>query len=102
MLFPINDARLAVVLRFQKEITEMKSACVSGLLGGRVALTLFVTMIGVLWLLPQANAGSKAPVFGREVIVDHQRAAGEPSIAIDGQDRVYVAAPFGFSTTASF
>jgi hypothetical protein len=67
-----------------------------------VALTLFVTVISILWLLPQASAGSKAPVFGREVIVDHQRAAGEPVIAIDGQDRVYVSAPYGFSTTASF
>src|SRR6266404_1056995 len=80
----------------------MKTACVSGLLGGRVGLTLFVTVISILWLLPQATAGSKAPVFGREVIVDHQRAAGEPVIAIDGQDRVYVSAPYGFSTTASF
>jgi hypothetical protein len=47
-------------------------------------------------------AGSNTPVFGREVIVDHQRVAGEPSITIDSQDRIYVAAPYGFSTTASF
>src|SRR6266568_1644415 len=31
-----------------------------------------------------------------------KRVAGEPSISIDSQDRIYVAAPFGFSTTASF
>src|SRR6266705_7216884 len=31
-----------------------------------------------------------------------KRVAGEPSIFIDSQDRIYVAAPFGFSTTASF
>jgi hypothetical protein len=46
--------------------------------------------------------GSNTPGFGREVIVDHQRVAGEPSITIDSQDRIYVAAPYGFSTTASF
>jgi hypothetical protein len=27
---------------------------------------------------------------------------GEPSISIDGQDRIYVSTPYGFSTTASF
>ena len=46
--------------------------------------------------------GSKTPVFGREVIVDHQRVDGEPSISIDGSDRIYVSGPFGFSTTASY
>ena len=45
---------------------------------------------------------SKVPVFGREVIVDHQRVGGEPSISIDGADRIYVSGPFGFSTTASY
>jgi hypothetical protein len=49
-----------------------------------------------------AKAPSGTPGFGREVIVDHQRVAGEPSIAIDGSDTIYVSAPFGFSTTASF
>jgi hypothetical protein len=53
-------------------------------------------------LTSRAFAASNTPKFGREVIVDHQRAAGEPSIAIDSQDRIYVSAPFGFSTTASF
>lgn len=56
----------------------------------------FVMMLGSL------AQGASTPKFGREVIVDHQRAAGEPSIAIDSQDRIYVSAPFGFSTTASF
>jgi hypothetical protein len=45
---------------------------------------------------------SKGPVFGREVVVDHQRIDGEPSLAIDGTDRIYIAGPFGFSTTASY
>src|SRR5437667_1858249 len=72
---------------------------------GRLAvfsLALLVVSISALWLAPAASAASKAPAFGREVIVDHQRVAGEPSISIDSQDRIYVAAPFGFSTTASF
>jgi hypothetical protein len=42
------------------------------------------------------------PGFGREVIVDHQRITGEPSISIDSKDRIYVSGPYGFSTTASF
>src|SRR5262250_1346277 len=53
-------------------------------------------------MLGSLAQGASTPKFGREVIVDHQRAAGEPSIAIDSQDRIYVSAPFGFSTTASF
>ena len=51
---------------------------------------------------PPVSAASTPLGFGREVIVDHQRVTGEPSIAIDTQDRIYVAAPFGFSTTASY
>jgi hypothetical protein len=51
---------------------------------------------------PTAEAASQTPSFGREVIVDHQRVTGEPSLAIDSQDRIYVSAPFGFSTTASY
>lgn len=51
--------------------------------------------------VPYVHASS-TPKFGREVIVDNQRVAGEPSVAIDSQDRIYVSAPFGFSTTASF
>src|SRR5712691_1278244 len=72
---------------------------------GRLAvfsLALLVVSISAFWLAPAASAASKAPAFGREVIVDHQRVAGEPSISIDSQDRIYVAAPCGFSTTASF
>src|SRR5437868_12259174 len=66
-----------------------------------LAIALLIACAATLWLTP-AGAASKTPVFGREVIVDHQRVAGEPSISIDSQDRIYVAAPFGFSTTASF
>src|SRR5438874_526460 len=76
-----------------------------GTVGGRCALTilaLLVASISLLRFAPGVSAASKGLVFGREVIVDHQRVAGEPSISIDSQDRVYVSAPFGFSTTASF
>src|SRR5438876_9656632 len=72
--------------------------------GGRVALAiaLFIALTATLWLAPAMAGSSKTPAFGREVIVDHQRVTGEPSISIDSQDRVYVSGPFGFSTTASY
>src|SRR5438094_385927 len=76
-----------------------------GTVSGRCALTilaLFAASTALLHFAPGVSAASKGPVFGREVIVDHQRVAGEPSISIDSQDRIYVAAPVGFSTTASF
>src|SRR5207237_37426 len=34
--------------------------------------------------------------------VHHQQVTAEPSIVMDSQDRIYVSAPFGFSTTASY
>src|ERR1700719_790015 len=49
-----------------------------------------------------SGAHSSTPIFGREVIVDHQRVNGEPSISVDGEDRIYISGPFGFSTTASY
>jgi len=61
--------------------------------------------VSAFWLAPAVNASGSSttvPAFGREVIVDHQRVTGEPSLSIDSQDRIYVSAPFGFSTTASF
>ena len=68
----------------------------------KLMMGLTVAMLTASVLAPKLNGSSATPAFGRLVIVDHQRVAGEPSIAIDGQDRIYVAAPFGFSTTASF
>ena len=59
-----------------------------GSLSQRATLAFFVAVIAFFWFATQASAASKALGFGREVIVDHQRAAGEPSIAIDGQDRI--------------
>ena len=70
---------------------------------GRIALIIaLLSACAATFWLSSAGAASKTPAFGREVIVDHQRVTGEPSIAIDSQDRIYVSAPFGFSTTASY
>ncbi|HZR32735.1 MAG TPA: hypothetical protein VFA76_12885 [Terriglobales bacterium] len=66
----------------------------------KLTMGLTLAMLTAWVLAPKLNAWT--PAFGRVVIVDHQRVSGEPSIAIDGQDRIYVAAPYGFSTTASF
>src|SRR5437660_12504487 len=67
-----------------------------------VLALLIIASAAMLMRIPVAQAASKTPAFGREVIVDHQRVTGEPSIAMDSQDRIYVSAPFGFSTTASY
>src|SRR5437763_9623858 len=63
---------------------------------------LITTSAVLLQRVPVAEAASKNPAFGRAVIVDHQRVTGEPSIVMDSKDRIYVSAPFGFSTTASY
>jgi hypothetical protein len=55
-----------------------------------------------------AKGTSSTPQFGHEVVVDHQRVAGEPSLSLSpvlnggGFHDIYVSAPFGFSTSASF
>lgn len=56
-----------------------------------------------------AGAASKGPLaFGHEVIVDQQRVDGEPSLSVSPTlnkahtHDIYVSAPYGFSTTASF
>ena len=66
----------------------------------RAPVVLVLSMLTMLYV-PAVNAQSR-PLFGREVLVDQQRTTGEPSIAIDGQDQIYISAPFGFSTTSSF
>jgi hypothetical protein len=75
-------------------------------LAAAFVLTLLIVSVSALWFAtPDVTAGSVSttvPGFGREVIVDHQRITGEPSISIDSHDRIYVSGPFGFSTTASF
>ena len=56
-----------------------------------------------------AGAASKSPLaFGHAVVVDHQRVDGEPSLSVSPTlnklhaHDIYVSAPYGFSTTASF
>jgi hypothetical protein len=69
----------------------------------------------VALVLAAAGAGMSAPrstsaglAFGHAVVVDHQRVTGEPSLSVSptlnqlGFHDLYVSAPFGFSTTASF
>src|ERR1700722_20020365 len=67
----------------------------------RFIVPCLLTAVVAFVLVAPASAASK-PLFGREVIVDNQRITGEPSMSIDGQDRIYVSTPYGFSTTASF
>ena len=68
-----------------------------------VALAFLLLVTASTLFVRVAQAGNRgAPAFGREVIVDNQRATGEPSMVIDGQDRIYVSTPNGFLTTASF
>ena len=67
----------------------------------RFIVPCLLTAVVAFVLVAPASAASK-PLFGREVIVDNQRITGEPSISIDGQDRIYVSTPYGFLTTASF
>ena len=72
------------------------------ILGSGVLLIVLVMVAAATWWEGAVTAASSTPGFGREVVVDQQRVTGEPSIVIDSQDRVYVSAPFGFSTTASY
>src|SRR4030081_3095415 len=86
---------------------NFKSANQAGasVLSATFSLALLAASLPIAWLAPAVNAGaasSTVPGFGREVIVDHQRITGEPSISIDSKDRIYVSGPYGFSTTASF
>src|SRR6266702_3962012 len=79
---------------------------------GRLALALAVTALALALAAASgagsARASSPGLAFGHAVVVDHQRADGEPSLSISptlntrGHHDTYVSAPFGFSTTASF
>jgi hypothetical protein len=62
----------------------------------------FAIATAIICLTVKTSAQVNTPAFGREVIVDNQRIGGEPSLSIDSSDRIYVSAPYGFSTTASF
>ena len=77
---------------------------------GRAVVALAVAAIAVIAAASGrvAVASNQGPSFGHAVVVDHQRVTGEPSLSISpakntrGNHDVYVSAPFGFSTTASF
>jgi hypothetical protein len=73
---------------------------------------LLAAAAGLAFLLASA-LGSPARAgggiaFGHAVVVDHQRVTGEPSLSISpttntsGHHDIYVSAPYGFSTTASY
>jgi hypothetical protein len=73
-----------------------------------VGIVVAVAMVG--FAVGSASVGAAPPglAFGHAVVVDHQRSDGEPSVSISpalntsGNHDIYVSAPFGFSTTASF
>jgi hypothetical protein len=78
---------------------------------GRAVVALAVVAIAVTVAAATgrfAGAASPGLAFGHAVVVDHQRVDGEPSLSISpavnagGHHDVYVSAPWGFSTTASF
>ena len=84
-------------------------------LGGRLrqlwawgASALVAAAVAVPGLTVSRPLPAGAPGFGHEVIVDHQRLAGEPSTSVSpvtnsaGYRDIYISAPYGFSTTASF
>src|SRR5579862_6997966 len=70
-----------------------------------IALAALAAVVADHW----AGAASKSPLaFGHEVVVDYQRVDGEPSLSISPTlnkahaHDIYVSAPYGFSTSASF
>jgi hypothetical protein len=78
---------------------------------GRLLLALVVAgaVVGVTAATGKfAGAAGTGPSFGHAVVVDHQRVSGEPSLSVSpalntrGSHDIYVSAPYGFSTTASF
>src|SRR5437667_3877182 len=89
----------------------MSSGLVSARLVRGPALVILVVALALgapASAVRSARAASPALAFGHAVVVDHQRVTGEPSLSISptlntrGHHDVYVSAPFGFSTTASF
>ncbi|HLX32150.1 MAG TPA: hypothetical protein VKR79_05200 [Gaiellaceae bacterium] len=76
-------------------------------LGLVAALATGVVVVLVSALGGSARAGGGL-AFGHAVVVENQRVSGEPSLSISpslntgGHHDIYVSAPYGFSTTASF
>jgi len=52
--------------------------------------------------LPAAATTTAAPVFGHEVIIDHQRSGFEPDLVVDSHDTMYSSVPNGSSQAHSF
>src|SRR5205807_6376831 len=68
-----------------------------------------LAVLGAAGARTSASGGTSSSLaFGHAVVVDHQRVTGEPSLSVSrtrdtrGFHDIYVSAPFGFSTTASF
>lgn len=76
--------------------------------GRQVSIGLLAACALALASASPAGTAASGPTFGHAVVVDHQRVTGEPSLSISptlntrGNHDVYVSAPYGFSTTASF
>ena len=49
-----------------------------------------------------ATSTPAGPVFGHEVIIDHQRSGFEPDIVVDSKDNLYSSVPNGSSQAHSF
>ncbi|MDT7549938.1 MAG: hypothetical protein QOE84_2332, partial [Actinomycetota bacterium] len=49
-----------------------------------------------------ATSTPAAPVFGHEVIIDHQRSGFEPDIVVSSKDVLYSSVPNGSSQAHSF
>jgi hypothetical protein len=49
-----------------------------------------------------ATSAPAGPVFGHEVIIDHQRSGFEPDIVVDSKDNMYSSVPNGSSQAHSF
>ena len=87
------------------------SGIVSLRAGKWIALVVVATALAVAFAAGSATRSAAAGpglAFGHAVVVDHQRVDGEPSLSISpalntsGHHDIYVSAPWGFSTTASF
>jgi hypothetical protein len=61
-----------------------------------------LSTVGAVALPGSSSAKAAAPVFGHEVIIDHQRSGFEPDIAIDSKNRYFSSVPNGSSQAHSF
>ncbi len=64
-------------------------------------------LMAAAWTALPADAGARhpaiaSPVFGHEVVVDHQRSGFEPDIVVDKGGRIFTSVPNGSSEAHSF